>query len=102
MVIASSILRTANRNLRRNFRNFSTMAKQVITVFGATGSQGGSVVEIFLNDAKLKNDWQVRGVTRDATKESAKKLEARGVEMVSVSVIPPLEILPSIGKPQSD
>jgi uncharacterized protein YbjT (DUF2867 family) len=60
------------------------MAKKIITVFGATGTQGGSVVDIFLNDPKLKDDWQVRGVTRDTAKESSRKLASRGVEVVSV------------------
>ncbi|KAL5611741.1 uncharacterized protein BROUX77_001897 [Berkeleyomyces rouxiae] len=61
-------------------------AKKIITVFGATGAQGGSVVDVFLKDPKLSKDWQVRGVTRDATKESSKKLAARGVEVVSADV----------------
>lgn len=59
--------------------------KKVITVFGATGNQGGSVVNIFLNDPKLKNDWAVRGITRDVNKESSKKLASQGVDVVSVS-----------------
>jgi uncharacterized protein YbjT (DUF2867 family) len=58
--------------------------KKLITVFGATGNQGGSVVDTFLNDPKLKGHWAVRGITRDATKDSAKKLQSRGVEVVSV------------------
>lgn len=60
--------------------------KKIITVFGATGSQGGGVVSTFLNDPKLKNEWAVRGVTRDISKESAKKLAAQGVEVVAVNV----------------
>lgn len=59
--------------------------KKIITVFGATGNQGGSVVETFLNDPKLKNEWAVRGITRDISKDSSKKLAAKGVEVVSVS-----------------
>ncbi|OLN84354.1 NmrA-like family domain-containing protein 1-like protein 5 [Colletotrichum chlorophyti] len=62
------------------------MAKKIITVFGATGLQGGSVVDIFLKDAKLKSEWAVRGVTRDVTKDSAKALEAKGVEVVSADL----------------
>ena len=58
---------------------------KIITVFGATGAQGGSVVSTFLNDPKLKSDWTVRAVTRDTTKESAKKLQTQGAEVVSVS-----------------
>jgi len=59
--------------------------KKIFTVFGATGNQGGSIVDIFLNDAKLNKEWSVRGITRDVTKDSAKKLASRGVEVVSVS-----------------
>ncbi|KAK2004769.1 hypothetical protein LX36DRAFT_649593 [Colletotrichum falcatum] len=61
------------------------MSKKIITVFGATGAQGGSVVSIFLGDPKLSKDWQVRGVTRDASKDSSKALAAKGVEVVAVS-----------------
>lgn len=60
-------------------------ARKIITVFGATGAQGGSVVDIFLHDPKLKPDWAVRAVTRDTTKESAKKLQSQGAEVISVS-----------------
>jgi len=59
--------------------------KKLITVFGATGAQGGSVVNIFLNDPKLKSDWAVRAVTRDVAKDSAKKLKDAGAEVVAVS-----------------
>ncbi|WYZ44353.1 hypothetical protein EsH8_VII_000789 [Colletotrichum jinshuiense] len=62
------------------------MSKKIITVFGATGAQGGSVVNIFLNDPKLSKDWQVRGVTRDTTKDSSKALAAQGVEVVSADL----------------
>ncbi|KAF3764519.1 hypothetical protein M406DRAFT_42669 [Cryphonectria parasitica EP155] len=61
-------------------------SKKIITIFGATGNQGGSVVRIFLNDPKLKNDWAVRGVSRNAESDSAKKLTALGVEMVSADL----------------
>ncbi|KAL0929793.1 hscarg protein [Colletotrichum truncatum] len=57
------------------------MAK-VITVFGATGSQGGSVVRTFTHDPKLKSEWTVRAVTRDATSDGAQKLAAEGIEVV--------------------
>lgn len=60
--------------------------KKIITVFGATGHQGGSIVSTFLNDPVLKNEWAVRAVTRDATKASALELAKKGVEVVSVSV----------------
>lgn len=66
--------------------SFLTMsAKRIIAVLGSTGNQGGSVAKIFLNDPKLKKDWTVRAITRDITKESAKKLESQGAELVAVS-----------------
>jgi uncharacterized protein YbjT (DUF2867 family) len=59
--------------------------RKIIVVFGATGQQGGSVVTTFLNDKKLSEEWLVRAVTRDVSKESAKNLAARGAEVVQVS-----------------
>jgi uncharacterized protein YbjT (DUF2867 family) len=59
--------------------------KKIITVFGATGGQGGSVVKSILGDAKMKETWTVRGVTRDVSKPSAKALESLGAETVAVS-----------------
>lgn len=60
-------------------------SKKILTVFGATGLQGGGIISTFLNDAKLKDEWTLRGVTRDVSKDSSKKLAARGVEVVAVS-----------------
>lgn len=60
-------------------------SKKIITVFGATGKQGGSIVRTFLNDAKLKDTWAIRGVSRSVESEGAKKLSAQGVEVVAVS-----------------
>jgi uncharacterized protein YbjT (DUF2867 family) len=59
--------------------------KKVLVVFGATGLQGGSVVRAVLGDAKMKETWTVRGVTRDVFKPSAKALETLGAEMVTVN-----------------
>lgn len=61
------------------------MSKKIITIFGATGAQGGSVVKTFLEDPKLSG-WAVRGVTRNVESEKAKQLAAKGVEVVAVSV----------------
>jgi len=59
--------------------------KKVLVVFGATGLQGGSVVKAILGDAKMKETWTVRGITRDVSKPSAKALESLGAETVAVS-----------------
>ncbi|RYP13624.1 hypothetical protein DL767_010634 [Monosporascus sp. MG133] len=56
--------------------------KRIITVFGATGLQGGAVASTFLTDVMLKGDWAVRAVTRDASKEAATKLAEQGAEVV--------------------
>jgi uncharacterized protein YbjT (DUF2867 family) len=64
--------------------------KQIITVFGATGNQGGSVIDVFLSDPELSAKWQIRAITRDPTKEAGKNLAARGVEVVAVSSHVPL------------
>lgn len=58
---------------------------KTITVFGATGNQGGSVIRSLLADPVLSNEYKIRGITRDVTKEAAKKLSSQGVEMVTVS-----------------
>ncbi|RDW58315.1 hypothetical protein BP5796_12245 [Coleophoma crateriformis] len=60
--------------------------KKIIVVIGATGGQGGSVVNTVLTDPKLNATWAVRGVTRDASKGSAKKLESQGAEVVEADV----------------
>jgi uncharacterized protein YbjT (DUF2867 family) len=57
---------------------------KLLTVFGATGNQGGSVIRTILNDPVLSKEFKIRGVTRDAKKQSSKDLEAKGVEMVEV------------------
>ncbi|KAK4177823.1 NmrA-like family-domain-containing protein [Triangularia setosa] len=61
-------------------------SKNIITVFGATGIQGGSVADIFLHDQKLSSDWTVRAVTRDIAKESAKKLRKQGAEVIAADL----------------
>ncbi|MFC6718802.1 NmrA/HSCARG family protein [Natrialbaceae archaeon GCM10025810] len=50
-----------------------------VLVTGATGNQGGAVVDHLLaSDA----DFDVRGLTRDASSDAARELEGRGATMV--------------------
>ncbi|KAG8349398.1 hypothetical protein FVEN_g12401 [Fusarium venenatum] len=59
---------------------------KVLTVFGATGKQGGSVVQTILADKKLSSEFTVRAVSRDINKPAAKELAAKGVEMVAADL----------------
>ena len=61
------------------------MVKQIITVLGATGKQGGSVINSILADSAASSKFALRAVTRDVNKDSAKALAAQGAEVVAVS-----------------
>lgn len=56
--------------------------KKLIVIIGATGGQGGSVVNSFLNDP----EWRVRGITRNPSSQKSKNLEARGVQVVQANL----------------
>lgn len=60
------------------------MSKQLITVFGATGNQGGSVIKHILADAALSKEFKIRGITRDVSKPAAQALVKQGVDMQKV------------------
>lgn len=62
------------------------MSKQTIIVFGATGNQGGSVINSILADSKASSRFHLKGVTRDPTKESSKALASKGVEVVKADL----------------
>lgn len=52
---------------------------RTVLVTGATGNQGGAVVDHLLSSS---HEFDVLGLTRDASGEAAETLEERGVEMV--------------------
>lgn len=58
---------------------------KLITVFGATGNQGGSVIKHILADSTLSKTFKIRGITRDTSKPAAQVLAKQGVELKSVS-----------------
>lgn len=60
------------------------MSKKIITVFGATGAQGGSLAKAILNDPS--SEFAVRAVTRDVNSDKAKELAAMGAEVVAGDV----------------
>jgi hypothetical protein len=59
--------------------NIGIMTKPIAVISGATGGQGGSVVDSFLRDGT----YQVRAVTRNVNSEKAVSLRQRGVEVVT-------------------
>lgn len=58
------------------------MSKKIITVFGSTGSQGGSLVKALL---KRPDEFTVRACTRNAKSEKARALEENGCEICEAS-----------------
>jgi uncharacterized protein YbjT (DUF2867 family) len=58
--------------------------KKIITIFGATGAQGGSLVHAILDDTD--SDFSVRAVTRDPASDKARKLAEKGAEVVAGDV----------------
>ncbi len=40
--------------------------KKIFVVFGATGNQGGSVINSVLADPAAAKEFRIRGITRDA------------------------------------
>lgn len=58
------------------------MSRKVVSIVGATGIQGGSVV-----DALIPNEYyKTRALTRNPSSDAAKSLTARGVEVVSADI----------------
>lgn len=62
---------------------------KLLVVFGATGQQGGSVVDYVVNDPELSKQYKVRGVTREPSKPAAQALQQKGVEVVKGDIDDP-------------
>jgi uncharacterized protein YbjT (DUF2867 family) len=58
--------------------------KKIITVFGATGAQGGGVARAILQDKD--SEFVVRAVTRDASSDKAKELAELGADVVVADI----------------
>jgi uncharacterized protein YbjT (DUF2867 family) len=52
---------------------------KLIVILGATGKQGGSVVDAFLGDER----FTIRAITRDESSKKAVALRGKGVEVVN-------------------
>lgn len=69
----------------------STQTTGTIAVFGATGRQGGSVV-----DALLDQQAPVRALVRDPQSDRAQVLAARGVELAGVRIDDPASLVAAL------
>lgn len=56
----------------------------LVVVVGATGIQGGSVIQALSESDK---PYRIRGFTRDVSKQAAQDLSKKGVEMVAVNLV---------------
>jgi uncharacterized protein YbjT (DUF2867 family) len=54
---------------------------KILAVFGATGVQGGSIINYVLKDPELSQRYKIRAITRDVNSEKAKQLKEK-VEVV--------------------
>jgi cysteine synthase len=63
--------------------------KKLFVIVGATGNQGGSVAEVFLQEPQ----WRVRAVTRNPASTKAQALAARGAEVVQADLDSPSTLL---------
>ncbi|GAA0264622.1 NmrA family NAD(P)-binding protein [Cryptosporangium japonicum] len=67
------------------------MSTGTIAVFGATGHQGGAVV-----DALLDHGAQVRALVRNPRSDQAQALAARGVELVAIRADDPASLVTAL------
>jgi len=59
-----------------------SLTRKLVVVVGATGGQGGSVINRLLADGS----YRLRGITRNAQSKSSQALIAKGVEMVTADL----------------
>jgi uncharacterized protein YbjT (DUF2867 family) len=65
-------------------------AKKIITVFGATGAQGGGLVRAILEDKN--SEFTVRAVSRDISSDKAKELGNLGAELFAADIDNPASV----------
>lgn len=65
---------------------------KLLTVFGATGLQGGSLIKHILDRPELSKLFHLRGITRDASKAAAVSLQDRGVEIFQADMSDPASL----------
>ncbi|KIS68287.1 uncharacterized protein UMAG_11107 [Mycosarcoma maydis] len=70
--------------------------KKLLTVFGATGKQGGSVIRTVLKTPTLNAKYSLRGITRDPSKPAAQELANQGVDVVRANLDDPASLKEAI------
>ena len=65
---------------------------KLLVVFGATGQQGGSVINTIINDPQLSQEYKVRGITRDPFKPAALALKHQNVEVMLATLEDPASL----------
>jgi len=58
------------------------MSNKIVSVIGATGVQGGSVINALLEDGT----YTIRAITRNPNSDAAKTLTSKGVEVVAADI----------------
>lgn len=61
-------------------------SKKLLTIFGSTGNQGGSVIDCVLANPNLHRKYSLRGITRDPASAKSKALSDKGVDMVKADL----------------
>ncbi|KAL6229310.1 hypothetical protein BDW75DRAFT_225285 [Aspergillus navahoensis] len=64
-------------------------SSKLIVIIGATGNQGGSVANVFLEEP----GWKVRALTRNTSSTKSQALAARGAEVVQADIDAPATLL---------
>lgn len=70
--------------------------KKLLTIFGATGNQGGSILATYLSRPDLQSKYSLRGITRDPASSKSRALASQGVEMVRADLNDPSSLAAAI------
>lgn len=61
-------------------------SKRLLTIFGATGNQGGSIIDTVLGHSTLSAKYSLRAVTRDPSSSKSQALASKGIELVRANL----------------
>ncbi|KAL3473954.1 NmrA family transcriptional regulator [Aspergillus californicus] len=62
---------------------------KLLVVFGATGAQGGALINHVLNDPDLAQQYHLRGISRNMSQPAALELASKGVELIQADLSDP-------------